>query len=69
MRFGSPGITQYRQSVGHKTAVLPDFFIGAHAAAGHRPLLTRDDRRYRTYFPSLKVIAPDCERLPYRRRP
>ncbi|MBN9219642.1 MAG: type II toxin-antitoxin system VapC family toxin [Mesorhizobium sp.] len=51
--------TQYRKSGGARTGVLPDFFIGAHAAVGGLPLLTRDVGRYRTYFPSVKLIAPD----------
>lgn len=51
--------TQYRRSGGQKTGVLPDFFIGAHAAIGRLPLLTRDVGRYRTYFSSLKLITPD----------
>jgi predicted nucleic acid-binding protein len=38
--------------------VLPDFFIGAHAAVAQLPLLTRDVRRYRTYFPTVQLIAP-----------
>ncbi|RWA75354.1 MAG: PIN domain-containing protein [Mesorhizobium sp.] len=50
--------TQYRRAGGSRTGVLPDFFIGAHAAVAQLPLLTRDVRRYRTYFPSLKLIAP-----------
>jgi predicted nucleic acid-binding protein len=48
----------YRRKGGRKSAPLPDFFIGAHAAVARIPLLTRDVSRYRTYFPSLKLIAP-----------
>lgn len=48
----------YRQRGGTRTGVLPDFFIGAHAQVEALPLLTRDARRYRTYFPDVKLIAP-----------
>jgi predicted nucleic acid-binding protein len=41
--------------------VLPDFFIGAHAEVENLPLLTRDVRRYRTYFPTVALIAPESE--------
>jgi predicted nucleic acid-binding protein len=48
----------YRRRGGGREAILPDFLIGAHCAVrGHR-LLTRDGRRYRHAFPSLRVIAP-----------
>jgi predicted nucleic acid-binding protein len=51
--------TRYRRSGGTRTGVLPDFFIGAHAAVSGIPLLTRDGRRYRSYFPTLELIAPE----------
>jgi predicted nucleic acid-binding protein len=51
--------TQYRRAGGSRIGVLPDFFIGAHAAVAQLPLLTRDVKRYQTYFPSLKLIAPN----------
>lgn len=43
---------------GTRTGVMPDFFIGAHASIAGIPLLTRDVARYRTYFPSVDLIAP-----------
>jgi predicted nucleic acid-binding protein len=49
---------EYRRRGGSRTGVLPDFFIGAHAAVLSAPLITRDATRYRTYFPTIEVIAP-----------
>ncbi len=48
----------YRQRGGTKSAPLPDFFIGAHAEAIGIPILTRDQGRYKTYFPSVPLICP-----------
>ena len=50
---------QYRRAGGLKRSPLPDFYIGAHAAATGMRLLTRDPARYRTCFPSVELIAPD----------
>ncbi|MBU6429445.1 MAG: type II toxin-antitoxin system VapC family toxin [Cyanobacteria bacterium REEB65] len=48
----------YRRSGGSRLSPLPDFFIGAHAAIGGYPLLTRDGARYRTYFPTVELLTP-----------
>jgi predicted nucleic acid-binding protein len=48
----------YRKAGGIRTGVLPDFFIGAHATVTGTPLLTRDRRRYESYFPTVRMIAP-----------
>lgn len=50
---------QYRRVGGVRTGVLPDFFIGAHAANAQLPLLTRDTSHYRSYFPTVELIVPD----------
>jgi len=49
----------YRRRGGSKAMPLADFYIGAHAAVSGMRLLTRDARRYRTYFPTVPIIAPD----------
>ena len=48
----------YRRRGGMKDVPLADFYIGAHAAVSEMRLLTRDSRRYRTYFPTVPLIAP-----------
>lgn len=50
---------QYRARHGTRASVLPDFFIGAHAAVGELPLLTRDTARIRSYFPTVVLLAPE----------
>jgi hypothetical protein len=49
---------KYRRRGGSRRSPMPDFYIGAHAAVEGLTLLTRDARRYRTYFPALRVVAP-----------
>jgi predicted nucleic acid-binding protein len=49
---------EYRRRGGVKRSPMPDFYIGAHAAVAGLTLLTRDPKRYRAYFPALRMIAP-----------
>lgn len=49
---------RYRRRGGQRRSPLPDFYIGAHALVARMALLTRDARRYRAYFPALRIIAP-----------
>ena len=49
---------RYRRARGTRTSPLPDFYIGAHAAIDGMALLTRDAKRYRTYYPTLELICP-----------
>ncbi|MSP82687.1 MAG: DNA-binding protein [Alphaproteobacteria bacterium] len=53
------GFLTYRRRGGHRTAPLPDFYIGTHAAVAGYRLLTRDATRYRTYFPSIPIVTSD----------
>jgi len=50
---------QYRRRQGRKGNVLPDFFIGAHAAVAGYRLISRDKGRFSTYFPSVELILPE----------
>ncbi len=49
----------YRRRGGTRTGTLSDFYIGAQASVEKVPLMTRDTRRFRTYFPRLELICPD----------
>lgn len=48
----------YRRQGGQRRNVLADFFIGAHAAVEGWPILTRDPRKYRQYFPTVELLTP-----------
>jgi predicted nucleic acid-binding protein len=49
---------KYKVRGGTKTNVQPDFLIGANSLDNKMPLMTRDINRFRTYFPTLQLIAP-----------
>jgi len=49
---------KYKQRSGAKRTPLPDFYIGAQAAVLKLDLITRDITRYRSYFPTVKLISP-----------
>lgn len=48
----------YRRRGGTRFGLLSDFMIGAHAADLGCPVLTRDTARFRSYFPTLELVAP-----------
>lgn len=56
--LAAQAFVKYRKSGGARSAPLPDFYIGAHAQVERLTLVTRDAARYRTYFPSVSLIAP-----------
>jgi len=56
--LASRAFVRYRGRGGFRQGVLPDFFVGAHAAVLDIPLLTRDTHRYRAYFPTLRLVTP-----------
>lgn len=56
--LAAQAFVKYRNAGGAKTSPLPDFYIGAHAEAEGLTLVTRDARRYRTYFSSVTLVTP-----------
>jgi hypothetical protein len=54
-------LLEYRRRKGTKQGVLPDFYVGAHAAVCGYAILTRDSARYRSYFPTVELITPAQE--------
>lgn len=62
--LASRAFREYRSGGGPRTTPLPDFFIGAHAAASGLTLLTRDPRRARSYFPGVTLVAPEPDETP-----
>jgi predicted nucleic acid-binding protein len=57
--LASRAFLTYRKRGGSRRSPLPDFYIGAHAAVSKFRLLTRDDNRYRSYFPTIELITPN----------
>ena len=49
----------YRRRGGSLRSPMPDFYIGAHAVVQNLTLVTRHVRRYRKYFPSLRLISAE----------
>jgi len=55
--LAAKAFVDYRRRGGVRSSTMPDFFIGAHAAVSDLTLLTRDPRRYRTYFPTVRLFS------------
>ena len=56
--LAAKAFSAYRRKGGQRTSLLPDFYIGAHAAIGNLALLTRDAARFQSYFPRLEILSP-----------
>jgi predicted nucleic acid-binding protein len=56
--FAGKAFAEYRRAGGARIGILPDFFIGAHALVERLPVLTRDERRFRQFFPTVELITP-----------
>lgn len=56
--LAAKAFARYKVRKGTRTSVLPDFFIGGHAEAARIPLLTRDTKRLRSYFPGITLLCP-----------
>ena len=50
---------KYKEGKGIRKSPLPAFYIGAQAAVLDLDLITRDECRYRTYFPTVRIICPE----------
>ncbi len=50
---------EYRRRGGINLSPLPDFIVGAHAAVEKLELLTRDVSRYKSHFPTVKLVSPN----------
>ena len=57
--LASQAFKLYRRRGGRRASPQQDFYIGAHASLAGYSLLTRDARRYREYFPKLKIVSPN----------
>jgi predicted nucleic acid-binding protein len=57
--LAAKAFVDYRRRGGSRTAPLPDFYIGAHAAVKRYRLITRDTARFRTYFPTVELVTPN----------
>ncbi|MBC8420473.1 MAG: type II toxin-antitoxin system VapC family toxin [Desulfobacterales bacterium] len=49
---------QSKKRKGTRRTPLPSFYIGAQAAVLNLDLITRDASRYRSYFPTVRLITP-----------
>lgn len=52
----------YRKQGGHRTRILTDFLIGAHAQTQAQRLLSRDRGFYTSLFPFLHLLDPSAEK-------